>query len=99
MTDVTYSGTIIPYNTTYLLGGGPGELTVTSSLTGANNSIVVGGNVALSGDNSGFAGTTTVQSGTLDLLTSLPGPISVNPGAFVTGPCACRPVTPSPARS
>ena len=33
----TYSGTITPYGSTYLLGGGDGALTVTAALTGGNS--------------------------------------------------------------
>jgi len=66
---VTYSGTLTPNGTTYLLGGGGGTLTASSQLTGAN-SLNVGttgsGTVLLTGANS-YTGGTTVTAGTLQL--------------------------------
>ena len=62
--DVTYTGTLTPNWTTYRLGGGGGTLTManTNAVTGAGNSLIVGGNVVLSGAND-YTGGTTVNSG------------------------------------
>lgn len=66
---VTMSGTITPFSTVYRLGGGGGQLTVSSNLTGAGNALTVtgsggGGAVVLSGTNT-FGGPTTVSGATL----------------------------------
>jgi len=59
----TYSGTITPGASGYRLGGGGGELTVTSTLSGANN-LTVGqtGTVALRGPQT-FIGAVSIDGG------------------------------------
>ncbi|MGO9111564.1 MAG: autotransporter-associated beta strand repeat-containing protein [Thermoguttaceae bacterium] len=69
----TYSGVLTPSGSTFNFGGGGGELSVTSNLTGPN-SLVVGssgpGTVVLSGTNT-YSDGTTVTSGTLEVLNNL----------------------------
>ncbi len=69
--DVTFDGTITPAASTYLLGGGPGTLTVATSLTGAN-SLVSNGNVVLSGTGNTYSLGTQIASGMLDFADSVP---------------------------
>ena len=61
--DVNYSGTLSPCDDTYLLGGGPGTLTVASALTG--DGVVINGNVALGRANDSMSDLTV--NGTFDL--------------------------------
>ena len=64
--NVTYTGTLTPNGTTYRLGGGGGVLTMTndSALTGTGKSVIVNGNVVLSGAND-YDGATTIKAGVL----------------------------------
>jgi autotransporter-associated beta strand protein len=73
-----FSGTITPYGTSYELGGGGGTLTVTTALTGAANSLVVGeagnnngavGTVILTNTDT-YGGATTVMAGVLQFNAS-----------------------------
>jgi autotransporter-associated beta strand protein len=68
---VSYTGTITPFGTTYMLGGGTSTLTLpnTNALTGANNVVISGtsSTIALSSANN-YSGTTTISSGTLQAL-------------------------------
>ena len=65
--DVTYSGSLTPGGAGYRLGGGPGNLTVASQLTGASGLVVVGpGTVTLTGAN-GFTGGAALTGGRLVL--------------------------------
>jgi autotransporter-associated beta strand protein len=63
---VSYTGTLTPNGTTYRLGGGGGTLTLpnTNAITGAGNSLVVKGNVNLTGSHN-HGGGTTLTTGTL----------------------------------
>jgi autotransporter-associated beta strand protein len=68
---VTYSGTLTPNGTTYLLGGGGGTLTVASALSGPDSLAVAlngtaAGTVVLTAANS-YSGGTTLSGGTLQL--------------------------------
>jgi autotransporter-associated beta strand protein len=58
-----YSGALTPANNTYRLGGGGGALTVSTALNGGN-SLVVNGNVNLTG-NISYSGSTTINAGLL----------------------------------
>ena len=58
----TFSGSLAPAGNTYRLGGG-GALTVSTALTGGN-SLVVNGDVNLTGNNS-YSGNTTINAGML----------------------------------
>ena len=87
-----YSGTLTPDGTTYRLGGGPGTLSVSSALTGTGKSLIVGGNVVLTGTNS-YTGGTTINGGMLQFDTSAgtcpsTGSITINSGGTLaaTGP-------------
>ena len=61
--NATYSGTLTPAASGYLLGGGSSKLIVTSNLSGANAlTIVQSGKVVLSGTNT-YTGGTTINSG------------------------------------
>lgn len=71
VSSATYTGNFTPNNNTYRLGGGGGALTLpnTNALTGAGNSLVVGGSgsggsVILTAPNN-YGGGTTVSAGTL----------------------------------
>jgi len=70
----TYTGTLTPYGTTYLVGGGGGTLTLsnTNAVTGANSLQVVGnGSVVLTAANN-LTGTANISSGgRLDVKGSL----------------------------
>ncbi len=86
-TDVIYTGTITPYNDIiYRLGGGPGTLTVASTVNDYHGnvcSIVVGGNVVLDGDST--SGGTDLENGMLQLGaggTLGTGPLTVNGGTL-----------------
>ena len=59
---VRYTGTITPNSSTYKLGGGGGELTVTQVLSGANGLNVSGGIVSIPSVNT-FTGGITVDAG------------------------------------
>ena len=66
----TFSGTLIPAGGAYRLGGGGGTLTASTNLTGSNNLAVAGpGSVILAGSDD-FSGTTSINSGTLQLGSS-----------------------------
>jgi autotransporter-associated beta strand protein len=87
----TYSGTVTPNNNVYRLGGGGGALTVTSDLTGAGRSLVVGspsgGTTVLAPINGNtYGGSTTVNTGTLQMgsYNALPTTtvLTVNGGTF-----------------
>ena len=62
----TFSGTIVPGSGGYVLGDGAGNLTLTTTLSGAN-ALTVAGNVTLTAANT-LTGATNVTSGTLDLM-------------------------------
>jgi len=69
-----YNGTLTPNGTTYRLGGGGGTLDFQSALTGASNTLTVGGDVTglggtviLSNTASSFTGKTTVNMGILQI--------------------------------
>jgi len=64
--NVTYGGTLTPNGTTYRLGGGGGTLVLSNPVSGAGNTLVVNGNVTLS-TSSDFTGTTTINSGILQV--------------------------------
>ena len=49
VTNLTYNHTITPYGNTYMIGGGPGTLTLASALIGAYN-VTINGNVSLAAD-------------------------------------------------
>ena len=66
-----YSGTLTPAGTVYRLGGGGAALTISGTLSGSGNSLVVGtagasGTVVLASANS-YSGGTTVSAGTLSV--------------------------------
>ncbi|HEV2973330.1 MAG TPA: autotransporter-associated beta strand repeat-containing protein [Pirellulales bacterium] len=87
-TSVTYSGTLTPANSTYLLGGGGGTLTVSSNLTGAN-SLVIGGNGAAgtvipTGTNT-FSGGATLSGGKLQLSAGTVSGTTITSGPVGTG--------------
>jgi fibronectin-binding autotransporter adhesin len=69
----TYSGSLTPNGTTYRLGGGGGTLTVSSILSGALDSVLIGyngtaaGSVVLAGANTYGGGTTVGASTTLQV--------------------------------
>ena len=66
----TYSGTLTPNGSTYILGGGGGLLNFSGTLSGANALTVQnGGEVALTASNS-YSGGTTINSGTTLLISS-----------------------------
>ncbi len=79
----TYSGTLTPAGTTYLLGGGGGALAFASVLSGGGNSLVVGGPlngmVALTGSNT-YGGGTTVNSSVLQI--NNPASLGLNTGSL-----------------
>ncbi len=83
----TYSGTLTPFGSTYLLGGGGGALTFASSLNASGAGLTVGlnglgGTVILTGVNL-YAGGTTVDGGVLSLSSDAnlgPDPSSPTPG-------------------
>ena len=91
ITIATFSGTLVPNGTTYDLGGGGGNLTVSSTLSGGN-AVLIGntgtGSVVLSGNNS-FSGGVTID-GTLilgstgALNSSTPNAITFNGGTNTT---------------
>jgi autotransporter-associated beta strand protein len=69
-----YNGTLTPNGTTYRLGGGGGTLDFQSALTGASNSVTIGGDltglggtVILSNAANSYGGATTVQRGILQV--------------------------------
>ncbi len=65
--NVNYTGTITPYDETYQLGGGPGTLTVASTLTddgGTPRGVAINGNVVLAGANL-FTNGTLINAGVL----------------------------------
>jgi len=64
--NVAYTGTLKPNGTTYRLGGGGGTLTManTNAITGTGYSLIVGGNVVLSGANN-YDSNTTLSAGNL----------------------------------
>jgi autotransporter-associated beta strand protein len=67
----TYSGTLTPNGSTYILGGGGGLLTVSGPLNGANALTVQnGGNVALTNTGNSYSGGTTINSGTSLLISA-----------------------------
>ena len=89
--NATYSGNITPAGNTYRLGGAGAVLTVASPLTeqaATGTSLVVNGNVTLSGSNT-FTGPTTVQSGVLAIGAAnvLPATnaVNVNGGTLAVG--------------
>lgn len=63
---VTYTGTLTPNAATYRLGGGGGTLIManTNAITGAGNSLIVNGDVALAAAND-YDGGTTLNTGVL----------------------------------
>ena len=68
----TYSGTLTPSGTTYMLGGGGGVLTVSSQLTGSNSLTVAlngtaSSTVILLNATNAYSGGTTISSGTLQV--------------------------------
>src|SRR5205807_564449 len=78
----TYSGILTPAGNTYRLGGGGGDLTVTSALTEPASLVINGngspGTVTLTGANT-YSGGTTITAGTLQgSTTSLQGNILDN---------------------
>ena len=81
----TYSGTLTPANNTYRLGGGGGTITITNPLidNGATSrSLVVGGNVTLTGANS-YGGRTVVAAGNVELGASAQSPVLTGGGADI----------------
>ena len=60
-----YTGALTPVNNTYRLGGGGGTLTIPNALSGAR-SVVVNGNVTLTGTHT-YSNGTTIYAGTLQL--------------------------------
>ncbi len=72
----TYSGTITPNSNVYRLGGGGGQITVSSDLVdGSARSLIVGGGgsggiVMLTGTGNNYSNGTTVANGTLLLSSS-----------------------------
>ena len=90
--NVTYTGTLTPYGTTYRLGGSTGNattnvltLTNANALTGSGNSLVVSGNVTLTAANN-YTGGTTLSTGFLALNGATAvgsGTLTVNGGTLV----------------
>jgi fibronectin-binding autotransporter adhesin len=74
----TYSGTLIPGSGGYLLGGGGGTLTVSSSLNVSTASLTTNGSIALSGINS-YTGT-TINAGVFSGTLPASGNITINAG-------------------
>ncbi len=65
----TYGGSLTPSGTTYYLGGGGGQLTITAPLTGANGLVAGnggGGTVILTTSNN-YSGSTIVSAGVLQI--------------------------------
>ena len=61
----TYSGVITPAANGFLLGGGGGVLTISSSLGGTSNGAYINGNLVFNGSNSNtYGGTTVFNNGT-----------------------------------
>ena len=87
--NVTYTGTFTPNGTTYRLGGGAGTLTLSNAnaVTGAANTLLVGGNVSLTAAND--ISTVTVNSGNLTLgsangaLNGSPLTLNLNAGSLI----------------
>ncbi len=65
----TFTGTLTPNGTAYLLGGGGGTLTLpnASALTGSNSLQVVGPGVVVLTASNNYTGATTISSGELEL--------------------------------
>ena len=84
--NVTYTGTLTPNGTAWRLGGGGGSLTMAAPLSGANNTLSVGGYVILPAGNT-FTGLTTINGGgTLELdsgFGSIGSPSIVNNGTLM----------------
>ena len=83
----TYSGTLTPGANGYLLGGGPGTLTVSSSLN-SYVPLTVGGSVVLTGSTNNSTGVTINSGGTLQFGSSAAIPavqIIINGGNTNTG--------------
>ena len=70
-----FTGTLVPNGTTYRLGGGGGVLTMTTALTGASNSLVIGTNgtattgsvVLTTATTNSYGGGTVINAGTLSV--------------------------------
>jgi autotransporter-associated beta strand protein len=81
----TYSGVLTPAGSTFYLGGGGGNLTFTSNLTGAR-SVVIGpgsGTVVLTGSNS-YTGGTRIVGG--NVLFRTPSALPASGSILVDGP-------------
>lgn len=70
----TYSGTLTPNGTAYLVGGGPATLTISSALgnnVSATSLTKIGTNTVVLGGANTYTGNTVVNAGTLSLTGSL----------------------------
>ena len=85
----TFSGTLMPGNNGYLLGGGGGSLTIAANLA-ASTSATIDGSVVLAGSNSYTGGTTINAGGLLQFgpAASFPtsGTIQINSGGVLAVP-------------
>ena len=78
--NVNFTGTLIPFDTTYYVGGGPGTITFANSnaFSGSNGVSVASGSVVI-GSSNNYTGPTLVTGGTLTI-----GPLGAFTGTSAT---------------